>query len=334
MTQAKYVLTIILMTLVSFVACAQKAPRLEAHVYVQTVGSKTGWLGVSIQDMTGRLAKHMDVNTTEGALVRSVEEESPADEAGIKKDDIIIEVGGKKIADADDLREAVASNTPGAKVGIVIMRKNDRKTLSATLERSPRRQSFSYAPTIPHTPDLPMDVQVFVNTNRLGMSLSTLNKQLGKYFEAPDGRGVLVQEVEEDSPAQRAGIKAGDVIVEIGKERIEEPRDVHYALRDFSKGEKAPVNIIRKGEKKTLTLEVPEISRRSRWHSEFDSGMDWQKDFELNLDEDFPYFEDRSSFREEIRDLRDNLREMGKSIRREASKIKSEIADQISDLIG
>jgi membrane-associated protease RseP (regulator of RpoE activity) len=328
-------LVVALVTVSTLTACAQHKQHPGAQVYTHTLTVKESngaWLGVNIQDMTRRIAKRMDVSTLEGALVTSVLDDSPAEEAGIRDEDIIIEVEGKKITDADELREVISGYTPGTKVGIVLMRTNDRKTLTATLEKSPRTRTYSFAPSIPHPPGIPFDLQVFVGMNKLGMSLSKLNKQLGKYFEAPNGRGVLVQEVEKESPAEKAGILAGDVIVGIGKETIEEPRDIEYAVREYKEGEKATVEVIRKGTKKSLTLEVPDMGRRSRWHSEFAPKENGNYDFDFELPE-LEGLRD-NSFRNDMRDLQEEMREMGKSLKREVLRIKNSLVQRVEDVIG
>jgi membrane-associated protease RseP (regulator of RpoE activity) len=91
-----------------------------------------------------------------------------------------------------------------------------------------------------------------------GMALRQLNEQLSKYFDVPEGTGVLVWEVEKGSAAEKAGINAGDVITVVGKKKIKELRDVSRALGIYDEGEKAEIEIVRKGTRKTVTMEVEE----------------------------------------------------------------------------
>jgi membrane-associated protease RseP (regulator of RpoE activity) len=313
-------------------ACGHGTNEGGAIVRVKSPDKSSGYLGVSIQDMTGRLAKAMDVKTHEGALVTEVIADSPAEEAGLKDEDIIVEMDGNKISDADDLRGAVRKLKPGTKVNLVVMRKDERKTFTASIGKQPHTRSYSYSftpPALPHTPRAPR-IQVFVSTDALGMELSPLNEQLGKYFEAPDGKGVLVNEVEEDSKAEKAGFMAGDVITKIGNEPVEDVRDVHNALRDYKKGEKADVEIIRKGSKKTLTIEVPDMDRRRRSHYGFAPHGDWLKELkEFDLDVDPPdvelELESHESFKDDLNRLKLELRDLGREIQTKAKRLQEEL---------
>lgn len=311
-------------------ACGHGRTDRGVIVRVKSPDERSGYLGVSIQDMTRRLAKSMDVKTDEGALVNDVTEDSPADKAGIKDEDIIVEVDGEKITDGDDLREAVRKIKPDTKVNIVVMRKDEKKTLAATIGKAPRSRSYSYSftpPTIPRAPRIPrrpMNIHIFRGISELGMTISSLNKQLGKYFEAPNGKGVLVQEVEEDSKAGKAGFQAGDVITKIGKETIEGVKDVEYALKDFKEGDKVDVEILRKGSKKTLTLEVPDMDRRHRL--DFGSHGEWFNDLDIDIDPpDVEWEEDHGSLNRDPRNLEQELRDLGHEIQTKAKKLQQEL---------
>jgi hypothetical protein len=92
------------------------------------------------------------------------------------------------------------------------------------------------------------------------MSLRQLNEQLAKYFDVAEGNGVLVWEVEKGSRAEKAGINAGDVITVIGKKKIKDLRDVSRALGIYDEGEKADVELVRKGARKSVSLDIEENS--------------------------------------------------------------------------
>jgi membrane-associated protease RseP (regulator of RpoE activity) len=322
-------------------ACGQRVENPHMIVRVKNPGDRAGYLGVSIQDMTRRLARAMDVKTDEGALVDEVIDESPAEGAGLKDEDIIIEMDGKKIADADDLRSSIRKATPGTKVSIVVMRKDEKKSFTATIDKAPHTNSYSYSytppvmprmPRAPRAPRAPRDIHIFSSDANLGMSISSLNKQLGKYFDAPDGKGVLVQEVEEDSRAEKAGFLAGDVIVRIGKETIKNVQDVTDALDDFKKDEKAEVEILRKGAKKTLTFEVPDMDRPHRLH--LGSGNNWLNEHEFDLNVDPPDFEwneeGHGSFERELMELKQELLNIGREIQVNARKLQQELRAKIN----
>ena len=260
-----------------------------------------GWLGTAVQDMTPKLARSMNVKTEEGALINEVVEESPAEKAGLQEEDVVVEFAGKKIVDADDLVSAVRKSAPESSSAIVVMRKDEKKSFQVTLGRRPRsndRRSFSLrVPTPPR-------IRIFRDSELYGLILMELNRQLGEYFDAPGGHGVLVEEVERRSKAEKAGFKAGDVIVTIGKERVEEIRDIHNALEDYKEGDKADVEVVRKGTKVKLALEVeePTRDRMYRFRSDFGPG-------EFN----FHGF-DNEQFRTQMQKLNEELRSLGKKL--------------------
>lgn len=318
-------------------ACSHGRNEGGVIVRVKTPDEHSGWLGVSIQDMTRRLAKAMDVKTSEGALVNSVVDESPAEEAGVKDEDIIVEVDGKKITDADDLREVVRAITPGTKVNVVVMRKDEKKTLATTIRKQPRSRSYSYSytppsiPRIPRMPRRPMDIHIFSNISHLGLTISSLNKQLGKYFDAPDGKGVLVQEVEEDSKAEKAGFQAGDIIIRIGKETIQNVDDVTDALGDYKEGEKADVEVIRKGTKKTLAFEVPDLDRRHR-HLGFAPDDDSWNEFDLDLPDMEMDHNGHNTLKNDLKKLELELRGLGREIQTKAKKLQEDLKARFSQV--
>lgn len=221
----------------------------------KTSVSQKGWLGVAVQDITSEMKKAMDLKSREGALVSEVVKKSPADSAGIKEKDVIVQIGGHDISDSSELQKAVADTKPGNKVSVVVIRKGEKKTIDVVIgKQSSMKRSFTVV-----APRGSRSFEVFGTTREIqGMALRQLNDQLAKYFDVPEGSGVLVWEVEKGSPAEKAGINAGDVITVVGKKKIRELRDVSRALGIYDDGEKAEIEVVRKGARKTLTLEVEE----------------------------------------------------------------------------
>jgi C-terminal processing protease CtpA/Prc len=167
----------------------------------------------------------------------------------------------------------------------------------------------------------------------LGMHLSTLNKQLGSYFGAPNGRGVLVEEVEPESKAEKAGFLAGDVIVKIGEETVKDVDDIHDAFREYKSGENANVQILRKGGSKTLTVEVP---KRSRIHRMYGHDL-WPRDLDLDIDVDIPEFDierdgrghEGTLLERELDKMKYEFQKLGREIRTGVRKLTRRLADTI-----
>jgi serine protease Do len=119
-------------------------------------------------------------------------------------------------------------------------------------------------PPMPDMPDL-RDYQVFTTSStRLGIDAEQLTKQLGEYFGAPGGEGVLVRSVERDSPAEKAGIKAGDVVLKVDGEKIATVRDLRSALRDRYDKKTWSVTLLRNHKEMSVTVN----NERSEHHSD------------------------------------------------------------------
>ena len=229
-------------------------------------GGKSGWLGVTIASVTEKLAKEKNLGTQEGALVEDVADESPADSAGIQKNDVIVECDGKKISDAADLREFVRNSLPGTNVSVVLFRDGQKKTLTAALGTAKEIRKHIMLPhpkPMAHCPSM-------VRKPHLGMSIESLGEQLGEYFGAPNGEGVLVRRVHTKSPAAKAGFKAGDVIVRVGKRSVDEVSDIHKVLRNTEAGETLVFEIIRRGSKKTISVPIEKNEANAPYGCQFD----------------------------------------------------------------
>ncbi|HEY4612325.1 MAG TPA: PDZ domain-containing protein [Bacteroidota bacterium] len=220
---------------------------------------KRSYIGVSIQTLTAKLAKANGNKVDEGALVNDVERKSPADSAGIAEGDVIVQFGDRKIYDADDLQKAVSKVKPGTKVNVMVDRKGSTKTIALTVGKNPNRMSRVFAGP-------GMRAFAFGSSKAIGANLHPLGEQLAEYFQIPGGKGVLVESVESESAADKAGMKAGDVIVKIGSEQVEDIADVWEALGEYEEGETADIEVIRKGASKKLSLEIEEGDEGSWFH--------------------------------------------------------------------
>lgn len=279
-------------------------PLSTAAAQMATVVKSTGsWLGVSIQDVSKNLMEEKNLKSTDGAYVTDVVEKSPADSAGIKEGDVITEFNGRTIYDASDLSKAVSRTKPGTKATVVLMRKGEKKNLAVVIQKQPRRRGhasfFGRAPR----------VAVFHGGRMLGLSFLELNEQLAEYFGAPKDQGVLVQEVEEGSSGEKAGVKAGDVLLRIGTRSIDDIGDVGRAINKYDEEEKVEIEVLRKGSKKTMTVEIdeeegswgmgipaippmPHVQLYKTPGMDFEFDSDFDHDFEFNIEpklKDFEY---------------------------------------------
>lgn len=211
---------------------------------------RPGYLGVSIEKLS--TDDKNELKADYGALVTGVTEDGPAEKAGLREDDVIQSFDQTKIRKPQDLTRIVRETRPGTRVKIGLVR--DAKPMEVEAEiarlRTPRMQ-------IDGARDRGFRISGKGGA-RLGLRLQELNGDLAEYFKVREDEGALVTEVEEDGPAEEAGIKAGDVIVKIDGDEVAEPGDVADILSDRDEGDTVEITLIRKGVRQTATVEVEE----------------------------------------------------------------------------
>ncbi|MFV1951515.1 MAG: DegQ family serine endoprotease [Nitrospinota bacterium] len=171
-------------------------------------GSVTrGWLGVMIQKVTPDLAKSFNLSESEGALVADVMPKSPAEKAGLKRGDVIIEFNGKKIKSMEELPMIVASIKPDSMAEVVIIRNGKQKRVKATIA------------------ELKDEKKTLLSTRKLGMNVQDITPEIAQSLGLEESDGVLVANVEAGSAAENAGILRGDVIVQVNRQDIKNITD-------------------------------------------------------------------------------------------------------------
>jgi serine protease Do len=213
------------------------APQLVEH------GSVTrGWLGVTIQPLTADLVKTFNVPQTEGALVSSVTEDSPAAQAGVKAGDVIVEFDGHKIGRTTDLSRIVAATPVGKAVTMKIVRDGKAVTLSPTIAKLEDREEVAAAG------------EGKAQKGKLGLAVEPLTPDIAKELGTKQKQGVVVREVQEGSPADEAGIRPGDVITEVNRQPVTTVEDLKRALDKRPPGQPSLVLVHREGAAVYLTL--------------------------------------------------------------------------------
>ena len=188
-----------------------------------------GWLGVTIQPLTPELAKGFHVPGGGGALVSSVQDGSPAAQAGIKAGDVVTEYDGKKLAQPGDLSRLVAATAVGRQVPLTVVREGKTMSLQVHVARMDE-------------PDQPKVAQSEQGKEPLGLAVETLTPEVGRQLGLADARGVVVRGVRDSSPAEKAGIRAGDVITELDHQPVANAGDMKRLLAQHAKG--APVVVL------------------------------------------------------------------------------------------
>jgi S1-C subfamily serine protease len=252
-------LSVILIVAVSLVAFTSALARPQHH-YVYNEQSGRGWLGVEIQDVTGRMASEKHLSVKSGAYVGRVEDDSPADKAGIMEGDVIVKLNGMSVEDSDDLVRALERAKPKSDAKLEVVRGDAHKNLTATLGRSPGSYSYSYSYSYPPSmPRMPFHFNFSMGNDFDGLVVQEMSRQLADYFEVPGHRGLLVTEVEKESGAETAGFKAGDVIVGVGGSDVADLSDLRDALRKAEDDSTVACSVIRKGKSAKITWRVTEM---------------------------------------------------------------------------
>lgn len=205
-----------------------------------------GWLGVSIQNVDRTLAESFDLDRPRGALVAQVGEDSPAERAGIQSGDIIVEVDGESIEVSADLPHVIGLISPGTEVSMTLMRDGDEETLDVEIG----------ALEAGETPSVVASVSEPGVVRALGMAARELSRE--EEAEADLRGGVVVMDVDPESPAFEAGVRGGDVITRFGRTAISRLSDLEKALEDVESGDSISVRLIRQGAPLFIGIKVPE----------------------------------------------------------------------------
>jgi serine protease Do len=232
------------------------------------------WLGVESQEISSEKAKELKLPAERGVLLERIVPDSPAAKAGLKDNDVITEINGQRVEGAAQFRRMIHEIPAGRSAQFTVWRDGHAQTVSVTLGKSedrgnmwfktaPRAFSFQLPKVeIPEMPDMPgMDWSyggVLAGARpRLGIDAEDLNGQFGAYFGAPDGEGVLVREVNTGSPAEKAGVKSGDVITSLNGERIRSLGDLREKLAGKHGEKTVKLGVLRNKNEVSITVELP-----------------------------------------------------------------------------
>jgi len=269
----KYVLTSIalLPLLLSFSHAAQTSavdPSGQTLVFSSEDSGTSAYLGVDIADVTGERLGELKLKEEKGVEVTMVDQDAPAGKAGIKEHDVILTMNGATVESAAQLRRMIHETPPGRVVTLGLSR--DGQPLTVKVQLADRQKEFSLAgpkskefhleiPEI-HVPEIDIpsfNMIVVTSWARSGVTVENITPQLGEFFGVKNGNGVLVRNVEKGSRAEKAGFRAGDVIVKVNDQPVHDASDFTHAVRPH-KGGSITVSVIRDKKEQNLKLTLPE----------------------------------------------------------------------------
>lgn len=232
------------------------------------------YLGVGVKEINAERARALKLKEEHGVEITTVEPDSPAEKAGLKPGDVVLEYNGQRVEGTQQFVRFVRETPPGRTVRLMVFRNGSAQTLTATVaERKGRAFNLP-------SPKLGEDIEVRIRKELeglrdvprvtmswraavLGIEGEALRgSQLGDYFGVKEG--VLVRSVMKDSPAEKAGLRAGDVIVKVYDRAVDEPRDITAALRSARDASKKtfPVVIVRDKKESTVQVTLDEPAGR------------------------------------------------------------------------
>ena len=244
----------------------------SARRFVMSLDGDGGsWLGVEMQEVTSEKAKSLKLSSERGALIGKVLPDSPASKAGLKENDVVTEINGQRVEGTAQFRRMIREIPGGRNVQLSVWRDGKQQTITATLGKSEEGhnammkampQGFAFRvpemPEIPNIPNFDWDGSRFLGGKaRLGIDAEDLTGQLGAYFGIPEGEGILVRNVNTDSPAEKAGVKAGDVITTFNGERIRTAGELREKLAGIEAGKSVTLGLLRNKSEIKLTVELP-----------------------------------------------------------------------------
>jgi serine protease Do len=255
---------------------------------VQIVRTGGSQLGVVIEEVDRDVVTRLRLKEEKGALVTEVLKNSAAEKADIRKDDVIVGFQGESVLTAAQLRRLVREVPAGRKVDVDLVRGGAPAKVAVTLQRAAgsgpevdlpelenlteklrglndlRFKSRDGAPLafdFKLDPGGPGEMVWAPGRGRLGITYTEIEGQLARYFKAPTENAILVNSVAEGSAAEKAGMKAGDLLVKLGATAIEGASDLNRAVRDLEPGKPAPATVLREGRNIDLSVTVDDGGR-------------------------------------------------------------------------
>jgi C-terminal processing protease CtpA/Prc len=213
-----------------------------------------------------------------GAEVTMVDQDAPAGKAGLKEHDVILTLNGAGVESAAQLRRMIRETPGGRLVTLGISRDGQPQTIKVQLANRSKSlaahsmPAFKFEmPSMPAITDLDVPVSVVVahSSLRSGLMVENITQQLGEFFGVKSGSGVLIRSVEKGSRSEKAGFRAGDVIVRVNKQPVHDTSDFTRALRSTTGGT-AAVTVVREKKEQNINLSLPEKNSGNLLEESFD----------------------------------------------------------------
>jgi serine protease Do len=251
--------------LVALLASPAYAVRGDTYGVSSDEFGDESYLGVDTRNVTADQLGTLHLKEETGVEITMVDQDAPAGKAGLKDRDVILRLNGEKIESVEQLRRMIRETPPGRVITLDISRNG--QPMNFKVQLADRKDNFPdlgskvkdfhfEMPTMPTMPEIDMPAIVVVRSSaRSGLMVENLSPQLGDFFGTKNGQGVLIRAVEKGSRGEKAGFRAGDVIVRIDGEPIHDSSDFSHAIHSHQ-GNSASVSILRDRKEQTITLSL------------------------------------------------------------------------------
>lgn len=330
---------------------------IAAAAALATAEPAVGWpdthsasyLGVHIDEVTPQTVSALRLPDASGALITYVDQDGPACRAGLKNNDVVVGFNGSNVQGPAQLQDMIHNTAAGKTVSLTVIREGQKKNINVTLGAWPsavaHAQSF-VAPLPPAaftgpamaSPAFPdVEVPSFVAlTSRHGIVVESLTPQLSDFFGVPHNQGLLVRSVEKGSPAEAAGLRAGDVIVKVNNEPVHDMADWRRAMR--ARAGKIPVAVVRDKHEQTIVINVASSGDTSRLQDQDWGDVERQMQaFQQEMETLTPEIE-RSTTEmlattkptgQELEQMRDEIERSMKLTQKDLEKMQKQIAKSV-----
>jgi C-terminal processing protease CtpA/Prc len=255
-------------------------------------------LGIVLSEIHPHLRDDLKVDA--GVLVDEVLSDSPAEKAGLKDGDIIVRMDGKNVESERDIREMLNDLEDSKPIAVDVVRNGKALQLTVTPEKQERTLLGNFG------------------RNYIGVDLQEMDSDLAGYFQAQPDSGILIARVEPNTPAEKAGLKSGDVITEINGQKVRTQKDLRKGLDDVKEGESANLTILRQGKSQKISVQ-PEARHFHMPDVESLGDLRELKNLgEIGNLEELRNLKNRPEFRDSMRDLRREMQEL----KREMEELK------------
>ncbi len=245
----------------------------QPWVFSSEDSGTSSYLGVDIADVSKDRIGALKLKEEKGVEVTMVDQDAPAGKSGIKEHDVILTMNGTAIESGAQLRRMIHETPPGRVVTLGLSREGQPLTLQVQL--ADKHKEYGWPGLKPgdvhvnippiHVPDIDipsMNMVVVTSSARSGLMVENITPQLGDFFGVKDGNGVLVRTVEKGSRAEKAGFRAGDIIIKINNQPVHDTSDFSHAVKSRS-GNSVTVGVVRDKKEQTLNLTLPERKESS-----------------------------------------------------------------------